>query len=185
MVALPDGRCSPGIGDPTAMGWVTAAAYFGVALLCGGCAKSESLGGRQVFWLSVAAMMALLGINKQLDLQSWFTQMGRDLALAQGWYVHRQAVQAGFIVALTLGLITFLLWVQRATRALGGEIRWACLGLVLVALFVLVRAASFHHVDNLLHLELGGLRINWIMELGGIGCIGAAAVARLRRVAGS
>jgi 4-amino-4-deoxy-L-arabinose transferase-like glycosyltransferase len=130
-------------------------------------------------------MMALLGINKQLDLQSWFTQLGRDFALAQGWYVHRQAVQAAFIVALTLAIFAMLFWLQRATRGFGGEIRWACLGLVLVTLFVLMRAASFHHVDSLLHQEFGSLRINWIMELGGIGCIGAAAVARLRRVAGS
>ena len=30
--------------------------------------------------------MLLLGINKQLDLQSLFTEVMRDMAHAQGWY---------------------------------------------------------------------------------------------------
>lgn len=180
-MTLPDGRWSPGIGDLSAIGWATVAAYFATALLCAWCARRESVSARRAFWLSVTAVMALLGVNKQLDLQSWLTQTGRDLAHAQGWYVYRQAVQTGFIVALTVGGLSLLLWLQRATRNLGGEIRWAFLGLVLVMLFVLVRAASFHDVDRLLYFKLGGLRINWIMELGAIGCVGAAAVVRLRR----
>ena len=34
--------------------------------------------------------------------------------------------------------------------------------------FVVIRAASFHHVDAFLASRLGGLRWNWILELGGI-----------------
>ena len=159
------------------------AAYLATALLCCCCAQRESPGGRRAFWLGVTAVMVFLGVNKQLDLQSWLTQTGRDLAHAQGWYAYRHAVQAGFIVALTLGGLSFLLWLRRATRNLGGEIRWAFLGLVLVIAFVFVRAASFHHVDRLLYFELGGLRISWILELGGIGCVALASVMRLRRLA--
>lgn len=184
-MTLPDGRWSPGIGDPTAMGWVTVAAYFAAALLCGWCARRESLGARRAFWLCAAGVLALLGVNKQLDLQSWLTQAGRDLAIAQGWYAYRQAVQAAFVVALTFGGLSCLLWLWRATRTLGEEIRCACLGLAFVALFVVVRAASFHHFDRLLRLELGALRINWIMELGGIACVAAAAAVRLRRAPAS
>jgi hypothetical protein len=41
-----------------------------------------------------------LGINKQLDLQTALTELGRVLALSQGWYEQRQVVQFWFIAAL-------------------------------------------------------------------------------------
>jgi hypothetical protein len=39
--------------------------------------------------------------------------------------------------------------------------------------FVLIRAASFHHVDLL--LRAGPVRLNWVFELTGIGLIALAA----------
>ncbi len=41
--------------------------------------------------------------------------------------------------------------------------------------FVVIRAASFHHVDALLAARLGGVRWNWIFELSGISVVGLAA----------
>ena len=42
--------------------------------------------------------------------------------------------------------------------------------------FVVIRAASFHHVDAFLAARLGGIKWNWILELGGIAVVAAAAV---------
>jgi hypothetical protein len=181
MATSAEGRWSPGIGDPTVMGWVTVVAYFTALVLCVLCAARESEGRQRRFWQIMAVLMLLLGINKQLDLQTWFTQTGRDLAMSQGWYGQRRIVQVAFISALALGGLVSQIWLYRALRDLGSEVRWAALGLVFLTVFVIIRATSFHHVDVLLHITLGEMRINWILELGGIGCIAAAAAARLKR----
>ena len=45
-----------------------------------------------------------------------------------------------------------------------------------VMTFIAVRAVSFHHVDVFLKSAVGGVRMNWALELGGIFLIGLAAV---------
>ena len=179
----PDNRWHPGIGDPTAMGWATVVAYAAAAALCAVCAKREARGNGRArrFWFALALIMLCLGINKELDLQSWLTEVGRDLAIAKGWYDSRRVVQGAFIASLALAGALAQVWLYRTFRDLGAAARVALLGLALVMVFVLVRAAGFHHVDAMLHVELEGLRINWIIELGAIAIIVAGAAARLRR----
>ena len=79
------GRWVPGIGDPTAIGWITVAGY----VLAAGLAWRNVVAARRTavpagFWIALGALVVALGINKQLDLQTWFAQTGRDLSLAQG-----------------------------------------------------------------------------------------------------
>jgi hypothetical protein len=174
-------RWSPGIGDPTLMGWVTVLAYLAAAVLCAQCGRRDK-DDTQRFWWVLAVLMAVLGINKQLDLQSWFTQVARDMALAQGWYANRRVYQLGFVAVAALVGLAGQFWLYRAFRSHGKEARWAVVGLVFLIVFIVARLTSFHHVDYLLRLELAGLRINWILELGGIGCIAAAAAMRLRHL---
>jgi hypothetical protein len=176
-----EGRWRPGIGDPTVMGWVTVCAYLVAAASCCWAAWREphSHGTRRprpsAFWLVLAGLMVALGINKQLDLQSFITQIGRDLIETQALYAQRQVLQAGFIlmvvVVCAVALAAFL-WAAR--RGLQG--RWlAILGMLFILGFVVIRAASFHHVDSFLAARLGGVKWNWILELGGIGTVGLAA----------
>ena len=44
-------------------------------------------------WRSIAIAFLALGVNKQLDLQTALTEVGRVLANSQGWYAQRQSVQ--------------------------------------------------------------------------------------------
>ena len=188
MSTAADGRWHPGIGDPNVTGWVTVLAYGMAMGLCALCAVRESANTRvdeatRRAWLGVALLMALLGVNKQLDLQTWFTEVGRDLALTQGWYAARQKVQVLFIGALAAAGGVAIVWLQRAFRRLGSEVRWVAAGLVLLIVFVVTRAASFHHVDRLLSVELAlHVRLNAVLELGGIGIVIGAAAARLNRL---
>jgi hypothetical protein len=48
-------------------------------------------------WRSIALAFLVLGLNKQLDLQTALTEAGRVLANVQGWYDQRQIVQVAFI----------------------------------------------------------------------------------------
>ena len=174
-------RWMPGIGDPTVMGWVTVAAYVLAAFLSVRCAHLEQRSqAHRLFWWFLACVLAVLGLNKQLDLQTLLTQIGRDLAVAQGWYEERRKVQFVFIALLAAFGLGAQMVLFRAVRTLGSEVRWAVAGLVFLMIFIIARATSFHHVDLMLHMEIGGWRLNWILELGGIACITLAVLRRLR-----
>jgi hypothetical protein len=180
--AFTDGdQWRPGIGDPTIMGWVTVVGYFMAAILCGRCfflppAKSKE----RVFWGLLFFAMFCLGINKQLDLQTWLTLTARKMARSEGWYEQRRLVQVIFIFFVGVaGILSFYaIWkVAQASR----KNRLALAGFLFLVTFVIIRAASFHHVDWFLKYDIGGMRMNWIFELTGIALIAAAAWERSRQ----
>lgn len=197
LVTGADGRWHPGVGDATVLGWVTVLAYFLAAFLAFrammlhrasaqlGSARALSTNDEHEerllvrFWAVVVLVMLVLGVNKQLDLQTWLTEVGRDVSRSQGWYERRRPVQAAFIVLIALvgGASTLLLarTMRRALRRVIG----AVLGIGALVTFVVVRAASFHYVDVL--LGRGRVHLNWVLELGGIALIATSALGQTRR----
>jgi hypothetical protein len=186
ILAFTDGdQWRPGIGDPSVMGWITVAMY---ALGCGTCivaAKNSRATKpeqpKAVFWGVLAAILLILGINKQLDLQTWLTLTAKRVALAQGWYEGRRVLQLVFIALIgIMGLVGFyLMW--RLVKTHWTDLWLPLAGFFLLLSFVLIRAASFHHVDAMLKWEVGGFKMNWVLELGAISLIIIGAVGRLRR----
>lgn len=180
------------------VGWLTVVAYFAAAGLAYRALRLHRAGARGIpfsggesaqvagtsrvavdeamlvrFWGLVLLSMLILGINKQLDLQTWFTEIGRDLAHQQGWYEVRRPLQVAFIAAigLTGGAATVVL--AFTMRHVLSRVIGALVGLGALVTFVIVRAASFHHVDML--LGRGRVRLNWVLELGGIALIAISA----------
>jgi hypothetical protein len=174
-------RWRPGIGDPTVLGWVTVAAYLVAALGSFWAAWREPRTDNQrptrpaAFWLVLCGLLVALAINKQLDLQSLLTQSARDLLRSLGLYRQRRVLQVGFIgtvAVVCISAATALLWAAR--RRLPE--RWlALLGTAFIFGFVVVRAASFHHVDVFLAARIGGMKWNWVLELGGIISVAVSA----------
>lgn len=181
-----DGRWSPGIGDPTWTGWVTVVAYVVAAYFAWAAYKKcrrEARGRANVegpdvreqrqltaFWFLLFVALTMLGINKQLDLQSLFTEVMRDLARSQGWYDERRTYQVEFIVCIAavaiVGVGVTALLLRRVWRH-----AWiAVLGMGWLLAFVVIRAASFHHVDVLLNSD--GKLWNFVFENCGIALIG-------------
>ena len=109
-----------------------------------------------------------LGINKQLDLQTALTEIGRIFAEAGGWYEQRQSVQLYFIVGVAifcaLALLVLLCW----ARGSPFQTWFALVGSTFVLGYVLIRAASFHHIDRFINSRILELKWNWILEMGGI-----------------
>lgn len=182
IAAVAGDRWHPGIGDPTVLGWATVVAYAASFVLCVMAvrrARRASAGRTVPLWAALAAMMLLLGVNKQLDLQSWFTQEARDLLSGRGLYAERRTYQAIFIAlvaaagvatAIALGVLT----VRR---------RWPlapALGATFLVAYVVIRAASFHHVDQIINLSVPGARLSSVIELAGIAVIGVAAARAVR-----
>ncbi len=178
---------SPSIGDPSLMGWVTVLAYFACALKSHQVYRAHERifnppVKRQIrLWLGVTLIMTALGINKQLDLQSFFTATARYFAWQQGWYEHRQTLQKVFIV--TIGLLG--LSGMAALAAVYYKIirlhALAILGLCSLGIFVLIRASSFHNVDAFLGAQWLGIKANWGFELTGIALVYINARQLLRK----
>jgi hypothetical protein len=182
LAATVDGAWRPGIGDPTVFGWLTVALYVAAAVLAGFAMRRSGRARSATdarFWLCVAVAMLLLAVNKQLDLQSWFTHAGRDLARQMGWYAYKRDLQFWFVVSVAVAAclgLGGLLWLVRR----GGPGTWlAILGLIFLGCFIVLRASSFHHVHALLFRSVPGVNMNVVLEWTGILITGAGAVRGL------
>jgi hypothetical protein len=171
----------PGIGDPTALGWITVAGYFIAAITCvlaRRAAQRNELGlPTQHTWTLLSATLLALGINKQLDLQTLLTDIGRLVARQEGWYSQRRPVQALFIALLIVVCALGIWWCWRRVRHSPIEIKFAIAGLVMLILYAVVRAVSFHHVDAMLGMRWMDMRLSWLIELGGIACIAMSSAS--------
>ncbi|MCF3972670.1 hypothetical protein [Paracoccus salsus] len=181
LLSCVSGMWQPGIGDPGATGWLTVLAY----LLC--CVLAVQVWRRlkgqrgRVFWGLVALLMLFLAVNKQLDLQSAITALGRCMAQAQGWYDNRFAVQLAFIAIL---LMVMLAGLAIGLNSLGGRLRHsgvALAGLSILCAFVAVRAVGFHGMDALIGLRHLGVSTNYLFENAGLLLIALNAIWLLRR----
>lgn len=173
----------PPRGDPGIVPWIITLVYFVAAGLCiwaGRAEKARSIGRARrwhapAFWFVLGGLLIALGFNKQLDLQSDLTQVGREMARSEGWYEHRRVIQAIFVVLFAAGAVAAVAGAIWFLRDLWTRYRLAFVGIIYLCAFVIIRAASFHHIDTLLyHTGLGGL-VNTTLELGGNVLIAVAA----------
>lgn len=172
------GTWSPGIGDPTIGGWITVGLYIFGAVACHRVLRREQQGllllsiNERLMWRLLLIGLIFLGINKQLDLQSAATEIARILAHKYGWYRDRRQYQEAFIAAsLVMGLTALAAMTVMVWNAPSSTLR-ACAGATGLMVFVGIRAASFHHVDEMLGWSLGGLPLNWAIEMGSLLVIG-------------
>ena len=176
MAAGLDGRWEIGIGDPTPMGWITVAAYVAAAVLAWrnvGAARRTAVPAS--FWIALTALMVVLGLNKQLDLQTWLSEAGRDLAIEQGWWAERRSVQATFIALLAVAALVVVVGARAYWATLWHEYRAAFVGVCLLLTFIVIRAASFHHVDMILRSDLGATSLHRVLEIVGVLVVAAAS----------
>ena len=175
------GGWRPTIGDPGFLGWFTTCSYFACAVLAAIVALMSHKVNRRFFffWTLVCLSMILLGINKQLDLQRLFAEVGRQVAEAQGWYGQRRIVQFWFIIAFSTGMFIAFLVFAGTMRDVFRRFALAFTGLFLLVSFIIIRAASFHHFDEILGIGLFGTRVHRLLELAGIFLI---AIAGLKEI---
>lgn len=157
------------------MGWLTVFSYFLTTLIAFRLYFSsqqifppETCSKQKKFWLITGLIMFFLGINKQLDLQSLFTAIGRYYAHRDGWYDHRRIVQLAIIINIAISMIMATLIFMFHFRVILRTNWLAMTGLSFLLLFVLMRATSFHHIDILINTYILNIRMNWVFELTGI-----------------
>jgi hypothetical protein len=171
------GDWSPGIGDPTFMGWLTVYSYYGAAGLC----FLRSIAGRRLkeewlFWCVVCIAMALLGVVKQFNALTAVTEVGRLIAGSGGWTEQRGAVQVLAMVVL-LGVSALAL---RGVLALSASVvtrhRVTILAGAYLLVFVILRGISWHGLGVILNYEIWGARVNWLAELLGVYGVAVSAL---------
>lgn len=175
---------SPGLGDNNLMGWLTVAVYLvaGITALRAAGAMGEDMRAERerMFWRIAGTIMLFLAVNKQLDLQSLVTMIGRCHSQLAGWYNDRRSVQKLFIVGVAAGGLAGLGLLALLLRGILDRVGLALIGLGFVCLFVVIRAASFHHVDLLISSRVMGVKMNWVLELPGPLLVILVAVRRRR-----
>ena len=154
-------------GDPSVLGWTITVAYALVAWRCLHAA------GPRWFWITLGVLLALLCVNKQLDLQTLVTAGARAMAKEQGWYADRRGVQVAAlvggltVVSVLAGIVAFSL------RRDIGRLWPAMLGIVLIGVYAALRMTSIHEVDAFM---VGGpLPVKWWGELTGLALIALSA----------
>jgi hypothetical protein len=185
-------------GDPSIAGWAIVVFYVAAITACGWALRVAWIGAKMaaeyagderrarersaaykasfLFWALLILLFVFLGLNKQIDLQTWLTDVGRRVAQAQGWYEQRARVQAIFVGAVAVLGLWMLAFLLDRTRELLPRHALAFGGLVLLACFVILRTSSFHDIDRVLAWGPLGFRLSWALELLGIICVGLCAV---------
>lgn len=174
-------------GGPSILRWGASGAYFVAAVLCAMAAqrarrqRDPDEARSTWFWGGLAVLFVLLGLNKLFNVQAWLWLTGRGMARQEGWYGMRKWIQAIFTSTIALGgltIIALFFWLTRKTLK---HHLLALIGAVCVTCFVILRAASFHHVDELLGMRFDTANMNVLLELPGILCVIGAAVRALTR----
>jgi hypothetical protein len=133
-------------------------------------------------WWCVGAAVLLLGINKQLDLQTLLRDLGRAMAETEGWYGYRRLVQMGFVAATAVIALGTLILAGVRVRRTWRQHALLYAGVVILAGFVVLRVATFHHVRDSIEWSAPIRGARFLMEAAGIACIGVSAMMQLRRM---
>jgi hypothetical protein len=187
----------PEIGDPTVLGWTICIAYFATGALCAWAMRIAWIGWRTAqihagperrarsrrrayrasvaFWGLLIILFIILGVNKQVDMQTILTEAARDVARDQGWFQQRRIVQAGIVSVMGVVGFIVLAGMLIATRQIMPRHVLAFIGVCLLILFVCLRAVSFHHLDAILKQAYLGVKLRWMLEIIGILCVAACA----------
>ena len=134
--------------------------------------QRSSSSGRIWLWLGV--VLAALGLNKQLDLQTRIIQLGRRIVGAEHLAAYRAELYAvfflGFILILAV-IALFAIIARRLREPTGRFVRQfplAAAGCVLICAYIVIRAASIDNVDLMLGLDFERIPFLWLLEGGGL-----------------
>jgi hypothetical protein len=164
-------RWQPGFHDDFFFGWFIAVSYLAGAIVAALLATFlNQMEERKAckLWFLISLLMLFLGINKQLDLQRLFADIGRQVAFAQGWYHQRRVVQFTFIIIFAASFTLAFIWITKTNKELFRRYKLAFFGLFSLLSFVIIRASAFHHFEELIGYDINGIKMNWVLELVGI-----------------
>jgi hypothetical protein len=188
-MTAPGGTAWLEIGDPSFIGWFTSAGYLLAAIfavrayhLHRSAYSAADLQRRiAIWWLGVAVLLIMLGLNKELDLlQKLVREWGRILVVHQGWYDQRRTIQGAFLLVLLLLCTCGAAAAQRYFHRVWPRIARSAVGVTLILSYALLRAMQFNVSAAPVPRLLASLA--WVLETGGVLVVLWCAIraARLR-----
>jgi hypothetical protein len=177
--------------DPTIGGWLIELSYIIVSVSCWRSARKLALNHASApyehhVWQAIAVLFFALCISRYLGLETALTEAGRKLAFLEGWYDQHRRVQLAIIVLMAISFIVaeilLLIWSRNASLTTSATL--AIIGATFVVTYLMIRSISFHSVDQIFGKQLIlGIRLNWILQLGGIGLVLMASEWRNKQTA--
>lgn len=173
-------------GHLTVLGWTTFALYLIAALLCFRAAirrpssvviSPSTRGGQwssdvSRTWLCLGVILAVLGLNKPVDVQTRLIKLGRYIAGSENLLGHRDALRAifftGFILAIIALLAVVLFHLRLPIEKFARHSPMAAIGSGMVCIYIMLRAISIDHVDQMLGFDLERIPYLWLLEAGGL-----------------
>ncbi|HXW13857.1 MAG TPA: hypothetical protein VEN79_05045 [Terriglobia bacterium] len=168
----------------TVLGWTSFALYTIAALLSFRAALGSRIqkSGLECIWNWLGTILAALGLNKLLNLQTSCIQLGRQFAVRENLMAYRQVLESFFFLGFTTGIMLMCLWAVLRRPAVTSlflrKLPLAAVGLLLICLYIVIRAACFEHVDKMLGFELERIPFFWLLEAGGLALIIVQALRR-------
>jgi hypothetical protein len=134
------------------------------------------------FWYFTAGMFLVMAFGRMANVAEILTDLGREEALATGWYDRRrryQAMACGFISVAWFVTVFISIWRVPERRR-----RYLPMALITFSIicFAGIRLFSLHHIDALLYRrQLAGAGVGAVMESLGLLVAFAATFWRPRR----
>jgi hypothetical protein len=158
------------VGYTITAGYLLSSLLLFYSLFCrANCYESMGSKHNTLLWSASATLALLLGINKQLDLQTYLTQWGRDLFRNWGIYSGRRTAQLYASVLMISLIVAAAFYGIVFVRRVGWGLKVTILGLAICMAYVVLRLISIHHVDHWFRVDIGGWKMSWIVELTGVG----------------
>lgn len=162
-------------GELTKLGWFSFALYMAAALLSFRAAtvlRLPEVAAQRRVWFGLGSLLIALGLNKPLNLQTLLIKLGHQVADKEHLMPYRIELYAGFFTGFLLVLSAVCLLIlpglKTQIRAFSHLYPLASVGFLLICAYVVLRAASITHVDQVLRFDLERIPFLWVMEAGGL-----------------
>jgi hypothetical protein len=127
-----------------------------------GLSSERAKGLHSRFWLMLSIAMTVLGINKQGDIQTLIAIVARKWIREAGLYDQRRTFQLAFIIGVAAVALVGCIAVCWVVARWPWTFKLATCGLLFQVAFIVIRAASFHHIDIILSVKQYNLTIESI-----------------------
>lgn len=162
-------------GHLTALGWTTLALYLAASLVSFRAAvvcRSQDSATTRRAWVWLGVILAVLGLNKEIDLQTLLIELGRQLAFSEHLYKYRLQFHTvfflGFVLLLVGWLTVTLLRSPAKIQRLVRQLPLVAIGCASICAYIVIRAASIDHVDQILGFDFEHIPFLWLLEAGGL-----------------
>lgn len=157
-------------GDPTIIAWIVTVVYA----IAGWTSHTAAVQAKRqrrsranlLFWRAMLIAMILLGLNKQLDLQSLMLDCGRTLSREGGWFAYRRVAERSFAAVVAASLVLLLTLTILRMRSPRLDMIISISGIAALVCFILLRTGSILHVPGLDRTTTGSFQS--MLELCGV-----------------